>query len=146
MLINKNAIPLVAMEFMNETHKEDVDIINDLYTLVVQYEDNPSQENEELLNARYQEWIIHTIDHFATEEKKMLELNFPPYPMHKGEHEKALHTMDNIFRQWRDSKNINILKDYLSQELPQWLTHHIQTMDTVTAMFFQTGQSPCSLR
>ena len=31
MLINKDDLPLVAEEFMNYVHYEDVDIINDLY-------------------------------------------------------------------------------------------------------------------
>ena len=145
MLIDKNNIPLVAMEFMNDTHKEDVDIINDLHTLILKYESHPTTINEELLNSKYQEWMIHTLEHFSTEEKKMIELSFPPYAMHKGEHDKELAKMDTLFRQWQSSKNIEVLKNYIEKELPQWLTNHIQTMDTATAMFFLTKKSPCSI-
>ncbi len=31
MLINKNDLPLVAEDFMNDVHFEDVEIINNLY-------------------------------------------------------------------------------------------------------------------
>ena len=31
MLINKDSLPLVAMDFMNNTHFEDVDLINEIY-------------------------------------------------------------------------------------------------------------------
>lgn len=34
MLIEINDIPVVAMDFMNEVHEEDVKIINDLFALV----------------------------------------------------------------------------------------------------------------
>lgn len=146
MLIDASQMPLVAMEFMNNTHKKDVEIINDLHSLLLAYEEASNAENEKLFNEKYTDWVIHTVEHFATEEKKMLEMNFPPYPMHKGEHDNALQKMETIFRQWQKSKNINIPKTYIAQEVPQWFTHHIQTMDTVTAMFFQTGQSPCSIR
>lgn len=143
-LIDKNELPQVEMEFMNDVHAKDADIINDLYSLVLRYEDDPSQINEKLLNDKYEEWFSHTIEHFKGEEEKMIELNFPPYLMHKKEHEKALETMDYVYQSWKKSKDIIIIKQYLSQELPQWLNKHIQTMDTVTAMFFKTGMSPCS--
>lgn len=143
MLIDKNSLPLVSQEFMNDVHYEDVDIINSLHELILKYEKEPISENAELINNKYQEWTQHTINHFKGEEDKMLELRFPPYPMHKGEHENALAQMDYVYNQWNGSKDINILKDYICNTLPQWLTHHIQTMDTVTAMFFTTGLSPC---
>jgi hemerythrin len=146
MLIDKSTLPQVAMEFMNDVHDEDVDIINDLYELVLKLEQEPSIENEEALEKKYQEWFEHTVEHFRGEEEKMQELRFPPYPMHKGEHDNALRKMDGIFRVWKDTKDLSIIKSYLMDELPQWLTHHIQTMDTVTAMFFSTGLSPCSLK
>ena len=37
MLINKDSLPLVAMDFMNNTHFEDVDIINELYEDILNY-------------------------------------------------------------------------------------------------------------
>lgn len=143
MLINKSNLPLVSQEFMNEVHKEDVDIINSIYELILGYENEPTEKNFELINSKYEEWTIHTINHFKGEEDKMLELRFPPYPMHKGEHDNALSQMDNVYRQWCNTKDINILKEFMGESIPAWLTHHIQTMDTVTAMFFSTGLSPC---
>ncbi|WP_373070373.1 hemerythrin family protein [Sulfurimonas sp.] len=143
-LINLDTLPQVAMEFMNDVHEEDVNIINDLYEFITEYESNPTQEHEKNITNKYQEWFDHTVAHFKREEEKMIELHFPPYPVHKGEHDNALHTMDTIFRDWNSSKDIAALKEYLENQLPEWLVHHIQTMDTVTAMFFKTGLSPCS--
>lgn len=143
MLINIENMPLVAMDFMNNTHKEDIEIINELYGLMLQFEKSPSQENETVLQELYTKWFEHTIEHFRVEEEMMLEKNFPPYPFHKSEHDKALATMDALFREFNQTKNINALKEYFEREMPEWLLHHIQSMDTVTAMFFKTGMSPC---
>lgn len=145
MLIDKQNMPVVAMEFMNKVHYEDVDIINELFNFILQYEKNSSNENKELLNKKYQEWYEHTVEHFKGEEIMMKEKNFPPYPFHKGEHDNALSIMNNVFIKWKETDDIKVLKQYFVEELPQWLVQHIQSMDTVTAMFFQTGLSPCSM-
>lgn len=146
MYINKENIPVVAMEFMNEVHAEDVEIINELFELILAYENNPTQENKKLLNAKYKYWYNHTVEHFKDEEVMMVEKNFPPYPIHKGEHDSTLQIMENLFQLWEKSGDIQILKRYFIEELPQWLIQHIQSMDTVTAMFFKSGLSPCSMR
>jgi len=144
-LIALENMPLVAMEFMNKVHQEDIEIINELYLLLLEYEQQKSQKNRELFELRYQEWFAHTVTHFAQEEEKMLAMNFPPYAMHKGEHQNALALMDQVYREWQNTQDIAAIKKYFSEYLPQWLTHHIQTMDTVTANFFKTGESPCSM-
>ena len=144
MLIEKDELPLVTMNFMNETHNEDREIINEIFELILHYEKNPSQNNTENINVSYQKWFNHTVEHFNVEEEKMRELNFPPYTFHKGEHDKALELMHEVFSEWKESENIFILKRYFIEDLPLWLTQHIQSMDMVTAEFFATGKSPCS--
>lgn len=144
MLLDSKSIPQVAMAFMNETHQEDVDIINELYELILEYENEPNTESKKCLNVKYEEWILHTIEHFRAEEERMHSLGFPPYAMHKGEHDNALVKMDTHFRAWQNSQNIVALKAYVGVELPQWLSNHIATMDTVTAMFFQIKETPCA--
>jgi hemerythrin len=146
MLIDKKALPLVAMDFMNEVHLEDVDIINQLFEQILHYEKNPTIENEENINTLYKKWYDHTVAHFQAEEVEMKAKSFPPYPVHKGEHEYALERMDQVFKQWKETKEINLLKTYFTEELVPWLANHIQTMDTVTAMFFKTGLSPCAMQ
>ncbi len=144
MLIEINDIPVVAMDFMNDVHEEDVAIINDIFALVLHYEKEKSEENAKAITAQYKKWIVHTIAHFEGEEVKMRELNFPPYAMHKSEHDNALQRMYDVLANWEQSRDIQALKMYLIEEIPAWLTQHIQTMDTVTAMFFKSGLSPCS--
>lgn len=146
MLIDKKTMPLVAMDFMNDIHKEDIDIINEIFELILDYEQNPNNTIKEVINLKYKQWYDHTVDHFKEEEIMMQKKSFPPYPFHKGEHDKALLKMDDIFKQWQNTNDIQILKKYFKKELPTWLVQHIQSMDTVTAMFLKTGLSPCSMK
>ncbi|WP_417334189.1 bacteriohemerythrin [Halarcobacter sp.] len=144
MLINKNDLPLVAEDFMNDVHYEDVDIINDLYEKLLNYIVSETKENKNIVIDAYQDWYDHTVSHFKGEEDKMIELNFPPYMMHKGEHEKCLEQMRQVLDYFIKNDDKEFLKSYLELDLINWLVNHIQTMDTVTAMFFKTGMSPCS--
>jgi len=145
MLIDKTDLPVVAMDFMNDVHEEDREIINELFELILTYENEATSVNKENINTKYKQWTQHTIEHFQGEEVKMQELNFPPYPMHKSDHDKALAQMDAVFQEWDESSDAKVLKTYFIEVLPSWLVQHIQTMDTVTASFFKTGISPCSL-
>lgn len=139
MLITPNEIPLVAMDFMNEVHLEEVELINALFENVLTYEQNALEENAAAITSKYEAWYIHTLAHFKGEEEKMVELNFPPYPLHKQEHDNALRRMDEIFQDWRKSSNAQPLKMYLIEEFPTWLVQHIRTLDNVTAVYFATG-------
>lgn len=146
MLIEKQDMPYVAMEFMNEVHLEDIDIINEIFELILKYEKDHSLENRTLLENRYKNWINHTVEHFKGEEVMMQEKKFPPYHFHKAEHDRALDKMKNTFNLWRQTDDVQTLKGYFIEELPQWLINHIKSMDTVTAMFLKTGLSPCAVR
>ncbi|KIM11800.1 MAG: hypothetical protein KU38_06435 [Sulfurovum sp. FS08-3] len=143
MLISQDEMPLVAMEFMNAVHSEDIGIINELFALVVAYDRGKS--SIEAINDKYQEWIAHTVEHFRGEEVMMIEKGFPPYAMHKGEHDRALDEMKRIFQEWQKTMDSSVLKIYLIEIVPLWLTNHIASMDTVTARFFDTGFSPCGI-
>lgn len=145
MLLNKEDIPIIAMESMNETHFEDLEIINELFETVLAYEKEASLENEELINAKYSEWFEHTIAHFRGENEMMQERGFGPYFIHKSEHDNALALMDATFASWRETKDIAALKRYFVEVLPQWLVQHINSMDRVTALFLTDGISPCSV-
>lgn len=141
MLISYTDIPQVEMVFMNEVHKEDVDIINTIFEHILAYDG--SEESAKIIDDLYTKWIEHTVNHFHNEEVKMQEMRFPPYLAHKGEHDRALQEMRDLFAHWQQQRDIKALKIYFIETLPAWLQTHISTMDTVTARFFATGQSPC---
>ena len=139
MLIDKNSLPIVDMDFMNETHFEDADLINKLYEKIELYEKDSSSENFTDLKSKYQEWLEHTIKHFATEEEEMEKRGFFAYPFHKGEHDASIKDMKIVWNNFENNKNISELKNYIEYDVINWLINHIKSMDTVTARFFKTG-------
>jgi len=145
MLLKKEDIPLIAMDFMNDVHHEEIDLINKIYESILVYEDNSNEENEKIIEKEYKKWNEHTISHFQGEEVKMDETGFPAYSFHKSEHDRELELMEEVFQNWENTKNIQELKEYFENTLPEWLVNHIQSMDKITAEFFKTGIDPCSM-
>lgn len=86
---------------------------------------------ETTLQAVYQ----HSVEHFSREESEMVRVGFPAYGCHKGEHERVLEELRAILQEWIQHKDINLLQKYVRNSLPGWLQAHVETMDTVTAMF-----------
>lgn len=121
-------IPRVEIAFMNEDHDEVALMLGDILSTIEIGEDS---EIKQKLTALYQ----HSVDHFAREEEQMLQVNFPPYQCHKGEHDRVLQEMREVLEQWQNSHNHAALTQYLEATVVPWLINHISTMDTVTAMF-----------
>jgi hemerythrin len=142
-LIEKNSIAIVDMEFMNDVHYEDIEIINNLLELILKYENRPNEESKDSLTKQYKLWYEHTVVHFKIEEDLMLEKQFSPYMMHKAEHDNALNIMKNELDNWLNFYDIHSLKRYIIEDIPLWLNQHISTMDTITARFFKTGEIVC---
>ena len=135
MLIDIEKFPMVDMDSMNEVHKDDIKIINDLNDLIEEYTQNESQELFEKLDAKYQEWLEHSIEHFSSEEKLMQEKKFPAFAIHKQEHDSVLSAMKNIQEDLRKTQSAAGVKNFVQNGLVRWLVNHVQTMDTVTARF-----------
>lgn len=137
MLISHEDIPQVSQDFMNNTHSEEVDIINQIFEEILAFEKGSSTVDK--IDKLYQEWVQHTVEHFTTEEVEMIESEFPPYPIHKEAHDKALQQMNEVFDAWQKSREIKILKMYFIEVVPQWLVAHISSMDAMTANFIGGG-------
>jgi len=133
MRLNPADIPEVSMQFMHDVHLEEVDMLNELYDLLDEAEKGgDAPELEEKVDAL----LSHTIAHFAGEDEKMQELHFPPYIVHKHEHDRLLEEYTTVVEQWKDSGELAPLAEYLRVALPAWIMNHISTMDYVTANFF----------
>jgi hemerythrin len=137
MLIHKPDLPQVSEPFMNTVHNEDVDLINTLYD-TLQHHKSATATTAEVITA-FEQWITHTVAHFKGEEDKMLQLSFPPYPVHKAEHDRCLETMRAVLTRFKHDGNSQACTQYLEFEVVPWLIQHINTMDTVTSQFFTTS-------
>ena len=140
MLISQEDIPQVSQDFMNNTHSEEVDIINALFEEILSYEKGNSDTNN--VDQLYTQWVEHTVEHFTTEEVEMIEAEFPPFPMHKKAHDDALKQMNEVFDAWKKDREIKILKTYFIEAVPQWLIAHISSMDAMTAQYLGGGMMP----
>jgi hemerythrin len=127
-MIDFELVPKVAVDEMNRVHSEEVELLN---TLEVHLDAGEISAIEETLDTLFK----HTKEHFANEERLMREVKFPPYTMHKSEHDRVLNEFQFVMMDWRNRKEDTILRNYFLETIPSWLTQHIASMDTMTAQF-----------
>lgn len=129
-LITQEQLPMVAMPSMNDTHLEEILIINRLETA--------SRDSDiEAVHEILKELLEHTEIHFSDEEDTMEEAVFPAFKMHKSEHDRHLHELKSVIKYFEEHKDTRAISAYIEGNLTPWLKHHIETMDTMTALFLQ---------
>jgi hemerythrin len=121
--------PQVALDFMNRDHAEFVAMRGQLLDRIAAQ--TPQNDVDTLLD----ELLAHTRDHFAEEERLMQENRFPPYPMHKNEHEHVLADMAAHIGRWKQGRDVTALRDWMDKDVGDWFATHVATMDFVTAAF-----------
>lgn len=127
-MIDFELVPKVAVDEMNRVHREEVELLN---SLEIELDTGEISAIEKTLDTLFK----HTKEHFANEEILMREVNFPPYMIHKNEHDRALNEFQFVMMDWRNRKDNTILRNYFLETIPAWLTQHIASMDTMTAQF-----------
>ena len=127
-MIDKNKLPLVTVEAINEIHFEEADIINTLYELI-------NKQDANAITTQIQQLIKHMQKHFSFEEGLMKDKSYPIYSIHQADHNKVLNETRYILMDWRNAKDIERLKEYFQDELIAWLDQHIKAMDTPMAEF-----------
>ena len=125
-----SAIYVLGVPEMDKTHEEFAQLLNA----------TADAPDEELL-ARFDTFITHTEEHFARENRWMLELGFPPDHCHMGEHERALKVMQAVRKRVAEANDI-ALGRRLVGELPQWFDNHASIMDAPLAHYLKEGGVP----
>lgn len=121
--------PQVALDFMNHDHAEFIELRETLLTILAK----PADPDE--IDALLARLLEHTRTHFGEEERQMQEAQFPPYPMHKGEHDRVLADMEARVAQWQQDRDAKALRDWLDAAVGDWFVNHVSMMDFVTARF-----------
>ena len=134
-VVNAETVPMVALESMNETHLEEIELINQLGALVIEGLDGA--ENSEILEQKLIEWLEHTRAHFGRENQLMSDHGFPAYPVHSAEHERVLGQLEQLYSTWKSDGDLQPVAEYLFVNWPSWFDTHLKTMDMVTARFLQ---------
>ena len=110
---------------MDATHREFVDHLNAL-----------DAASDDALLGLLDAFIAHTEAHFAQESLWMRATGFPPVHCHEAEHEGVLGVMREVRGHVAQGKAH--VGRVLARELPEWLRHHLATMDGALAYFMRT--------
>lgn len=121
--------PQVALDFMNRDHAEFIELRKELLGLLAR------QAADIEVDAVLDELLRHTRQHFAEEERLMQAAQFPPYPVHKTEHDRVLADLENRIAQWRHQRDAEALRHFAQVALADWFVDHVGMMDFVTAKF-----------
>jgi hemerythrin len=132
-LVDLDAIPQVPLDFVNHDHREEARLLNELAEAIEAL--RAGRGDHEAVVQRFQVLFDHTREHFAREESAMQESGFPPYPVHKGEHERVLAELAGEGRTFGRTGDAERLWTYVSKAVPAWFVNHIVTMDLMTARF-----------
>ena len=132
-LVDLDTIPQVPLPFINDDHLEEARLLNELAEAVDALRRGGG--SAVAVAGRFADLDVHTREHFAREEDAMRRADFPPYPVHKGEHDRVLAEMSAEGRRFQDRADAARLWTYVSETVPAWFVGHIQSMDLITARF-----------
>lgn len=122
------ALPELPVPFMNDDHAHAVEQWEAMLAALDDYPGNVDR----LLTAS-EAFLRHNREHFQREEAAMRASGFPPYAMHKQEHDRVLAWLEALVASIRDGADGALLRDVIQREVGDWLSQHVQTMDQVTA-------------
>lgn len=129
-MIELSTVPQVALDCLNKDHAEVADIINQLDSLL-----QASQTDTNAISAQMNKLIEHLENHFACEQHQMEKYQFPPLPIHRGEHQRVLNEINQVNEHWLAENNTQTLLNYFQATFCPWLIEHISTLDTQTALY-----------
>jgi len=123
-------ISKVKFEPMNEIHENEVKVLNELLEAI---------ENDKDIESKFNIFLDDVKNHFSFEENLMEKYEFFAKIPHKMEHNRIINELIEI----KNNKLTNEeLLEYFNNYFIPWLNNHINTMDTVTAGFFDMIKIP----
>jgi hemerythrin len=129
-------IQQLPVSFMNEDHAQALIILDKLLDSI-----RALPADRTSVSECFQEFLNHSREHFDREEKAMASSRFPPYPIHKSEHDRVLTWLEHILATLRaDTLSVTQLTG-LGAEIKTWFFQHIQSMDAVTANWVASHQT-----
>ena len=129
-MISQEQLPMLVVPSMNDTHLEEMLIINRLDTAAKKYD-------TKLVSEILKELLEHTEQHFCDEENLMQEAVFPSYLGHKAEHDRHLQELQALMEYFDKNKDTKAIFIYIEGSLTPWMINHVKTMDTETALFLK---------
>jgi hemerythrin len=110
---------------MNDVHNKEIEVLKKLLDGI------DARLN---LDTLFDDFLEDVKNHFSFEEELMNKYNFFAKVPHKMEHDRILEELSNIKETKLD--DYEFLDKYFKEYFIPWLDNHINTMDTVTAGYF----------
>jgi hemerythrin len=115
---------------MDETHEEFVELLNRL-----------ADAPDEKMLAVLDEFIVHTEEHFAQEQRWMEQMTYPPLTCHVREHDGVLEIAHEVRR--RVAAGETRFGQVLARAVAEWFSNHAASMDNVLALYMkEVGYKP----
>ncbi|AFZ44460.1 hemerythrin-like metal-binding protein [Halothece sp. PCC 7418] len=118
-----------GFDSIDEQHQYLFDVVNRLHDAMSQ------GEEKNIIQEILKEMIDYTVDHFADEEKLMLQYDYPNYKEHKEAHNHLTQQLHEISEKLSNGDSFVTME--LSYFLTQWLTHTIKGQDQKMICFLQ---------
>lgn len=131
-LLYAEQVEYLDVDEMQETHEDEIKILNEVEKLAVQYSMDKSKLSQ--LEVKLDEYIAHVKEHFANEERLMEKYNFPSYEMHKMAHDMFLIDLSYAIKQWKDYGDIKKIINFVYKS-PEWIVMHINSVDAPTSAY-----------
>ncbi len=119
----------VGVDLIDDQHKQLIEKMNELDRAVKHSRGVPK--------------IIKTLDflieytdfHFGTEEKNMVEMAYPKYEYHSGQHKEFVNTLKNLEMDFEEEGATQALAESINTFMFNWLVKHIKTVDVQFGRF-----------
>lgn len=131
-LLYAEQVEYLDVEEMQETHEDEIKILNEIEKLATKYSMDKSYLIE--LEAKLDEYIAHVKEHFANEERLMKKYKFPSYEMHKMAHDMFFIDINSAIRQWKEYGDIKKIINFIYKS-PEWIVMHINSVDAPTSRY-----------
>ena len=117
---------------MDETHREFIELLNRL-----------AEAPDEKMLAALDEFISHTEEHFAQEQRWMEQMTYPPLTCHVREHDGVIETAHEVRR--RVAAGEMRFGLVLAKAVAEWFANHAGSMDHVLALYMkEKGYDPAT--
>lgn len=139
--IEPSELPELPVAFMNDDHRREVGLVNDLAEALAAHARGGGAETLEPVLGRLALLAVQMREHFLREETAMRVSRFPGYQVHRAEHDRVLAEMDREARLFRQQGDGERLSRYLFEVLPTWYRGHVRAMDAVAAQYVAARQA-----
>jgi hemerythrin len=116
----------VGNDIIDHDHQETVELLGEL-----------ASADDSAFPAAFAKFAQHLREHLAREEDLMRQYGFPPFPIHKHEHDRVRLELEGIEKRLA-AGNKMLARGYATQAVPDWFINHKNTMDSATAAWIKS--------